>query len=177
MTQTKQHVGFLKIAGTVGVGLLLFWAGTKVPGGSLKLPPALPIPMTSPTPTTSPSKPRLDVVNLETVFHVIRQVETGSHPDPANAVGDQGRSLGPFQISCAYFQDAIDNDSSLYGLEYEGVRDERLAKIIMLSYFERWVPTPWTLENLCRTHNGGPQGRFRDSTLPYWEKCLEVLGR
>ena len=114
-------------------------------------------------------------MDLHQVFDIIRTVETGSHPDPYNAVGDNGRSIGPYQISRAFHQDAIDHDESLYGIDYEGVRDKHIAEIIMLAYFERWVPTPWTFESLCRTHNGGPQGRFRDSTLPYWKKCQELI--
>jgi len=149
-----------KQVGTVGAGLLACWVGMKL--------------LDSPNPiaTAAPSELRLD-----TVFHVIRQVETGGHPDPANAIGDQGRSLGPYQISRAYFQDAVDHDPSLYGLEYDGVRDQRMSEIIMLAYFERWVPTPWTFESLARTHNGGPRGRFKDSTLPYWRKCQEMIPR
>jgi len=149
-----------KQVGTVGAGLLACWMGMEL------------LDSTSPIATAAPSELRLD-----TVFHVIRQVETGGHPDPANAIGDQGRSLGPYQISRAYFQDAVDHDPSLYGLEYEGVRDQRMSEIIMLAYFERWVPTPWTFESLARTHNGGPRGRFKDSTLPYWRKCQEMIPR
>lgn len=114
-------------------------------------------------------------VDLQQVFQIIRTVETGSHPDPYSAVGDNGRSIGPYQISRAYHKDAIDHDESLYGIDYEGMRDEHMAEVIMIAYFERWVPTPWTFESLCRTHNGGPQGRFRDSTLPYWKKCQELI--
>ena len=177
MTQTKQYAGYSRIVGTVGVGLLLFWAGTKVPEDYPRLPPGPPIQISKKTPITSPFSGRVDVVNLARVFDVIREVETGGHPDPYNAVGDQGRSIGPYQISRAYHEDAINADPSLYGIDYEGVRDQRMAEIIMLAYFEHWVPTPWTMEALCRTHNGGPQGRFKDSTLPYWEKCKEVLTR
>ena len=153
-----------KQVGTVGAGLLACWVGVGL--------------MDSPNPiaTAAPSELRLGAVDLDAVLHVIRQVETGGHPDPANAIGDQGRSLGPYQISRAYFQDAIDHDPSLYGLEYECVRDQRMSEIIMLAYFERWVPA-WTMESLCRTHNGGPKGRFMDSTIPYWEKCKAVLTR
>ena len=142
--------------GAVGAGLLALWVGTAL--------------LDSPKPiaTAAPSK-----ISMDEVFHIIRQVETGGHPDPSNAIGDQGRSLGPYQISRAYFQDAVDHDPSLYGLEYECVRDRRMSEIIMLAYFERWVPVPWTMESLARTHNGGPKGRFKDSTLPYWKKCKD----
>ena len=142
--------------GAVGAGLLALWVGTAL--------------LDSPKPiaTAAPSE-----LSMDEVFHIIRQVETGGHPDPANAIGDQGRSLGPYQISRAYFQDAVDHDPSLYGLEYECVRDQRMSEIIMLAYFERWIPTPWTMESLARTHNGGPKGRFKESTLPYWKKCKD----
>ena len=125
---------------------------------------------------TPPSEGSVAVLDIGDVFDVIREVETGGHPNPSEAVGDGGKSIGPYQISRAYYQDSIDHDGSLVGIEYASMRDKHMAEVIMIAYFERWVPTPWTLEMLCRTHNGGPKGRFRDSTLPYWEKCLEALG-
>ena len=106
-------------------------------------------------------------ISIDDIFRVIRQVETGGHPDPYNAIGSSGE-LGPYQITVEYFQDALDYDESLYGLDYEGVRDHRTAQLIMTAYWERYAKLPWTPEELCRLHNGGPTKRGTDA---YWNKC------
>ena len=112
------------------------------------------------------------VIDIDEVFRVIRQAETGGHHDPSNALGDQGKSLGPFQISRAFFADAIQQDESLCGLDYEGVRDDHISQVIMLAYWARYAYLPWTAEDLCRLHNGGPSRRGTDE---YWDKCKKVL--
>jgi len=103
---------------------------------------------------------------LPRVFEAIRVVETGGCEDPSNAVGADGE-LGPFQISRAYFQDAIDHDQGLTGIEYEGVRDSHISRLIMMAYWDRYAKE-WTPEELCRLHNGGPTKRYTDA---YWNKC------
>ena len=118
-----------------------------------------------------PMNPHHFRITIDDVFAVIRQVETGGHPNPYDAVGAAGE-LGPFQITEAYFQDSIEQDPSLFGLEFEGVRDERTARMIMLNYWDRYAPTPWLIEELCRLHNGGPTMRGTDA---YWAKCEELF--
>ena len=112
-------------------------------------------------------------IMIDDIFRVILAVETGGHPDPYNAVGADGE-LGPFQITENYFKDAIEQDPSLYGLEFEGVRDEGFARMIMLNFWDRYATKPWIPEDLCRLHNGGPSMRGTDA---YWEKCKERLFR
>jgi len=114
-----------------------------------------------------------DLIDLEDVFRAIRQVETGGHPSPATAVGDGGRSLGPMQIQKPYFLDAVEHDSSLADLEYEQVKDVEVAKRVMLAYWDRYASSdPWSAQELCRLHNGGPSRRGTDQ---YWAKCRRYL--
>jgi len=114
-----------------------------------------------------PMNPHHFRITIDDVFAVIRQVETGGHPNPYGAVGAAGE-LGPFQITEPYFRDAIEQDPSLYGVDFEGVRDDGFAKMIMLNYWDRYASTPWLAEELCRLHNGGPSMRGTDA---YWAKC------
>lgn len=109
---------------------------------------------------------------LRQLLDAIREVETGGHTDPANARGDGGRSLGPYQISRAYWQ-----DSGVPG-RYHMVRNKAYAERVMKAYWERYCPRELAqrdFQALARTHNGGPKGALRASTLPYWRRVQREL--
>ncbi len=99
------------------------------------------------------------------LFEAIRLVETGGHEDPTNALGDDGKSLGPYQISKAYWLDAIQHCPEIGG-RYEDVKIGRYAERIMMAYWDRYAPDE-TWETLARIHNGGPRGHERSSTDRY----------
>lgn len=111
--------------------------------------------------------------NTDRILHAIRVVETGGESDPANAVGDKGKSIGPFQIQRGYWQDAIDHDPSIGGV-YEDVKNEEYARRIVIAYLSRYCKS-WSDENCARIHNGGPSGHKRKSTVKYWRKVENVL--
>jgi hypothetical protein len=113
-------------------------------------------------------------VNVRDVLDAIRKVETGGHPAPAQAVGDGGRSLGPYQIGRKYWR-----DSGVPG-RYEWVRDTAYAERVILGYWRRHCPDalrPLDAETLARTHNGGPGGPSKRATLPYWHRVRGQLRR
>ena len=112
-----------------------------------------------------------DCVGVTDILEAIREVETGGHPDPANAVGDGGRSRGPMQISRAYFKDAKENNPKLVGVAYEEVSKLSISYVVVLGYWNRYGKT-FTAEELCRLHNGGPSKKGTDA---YWEKCKAIL--
>lgn len=107
------------------------------------------------------------------LFDAIRQVETGGHEDPRNAVGDNGLSIGPYQIQKAYWQDAIEAHPEIGG-QYLHVKDARYAERIMLAYWDRYAPND-SYETLARIHNGGPKGHEKAATLDYWNKVSSHL--
>ena len=119
------------------------------------------------------------------LFDAIRQVETGGHPDPLNAVGDGGTSRGPYQISEAYYNDAVQHDPSLCegDKSYENVYGQgsmEYSEKVMQAYMDRyateaWLGHPATDEDIARIHNGGPNGFRKRSTLKYWEKVQAYL--
>lgn len=123
--------------------------------------------------------------DTDRILDAIRLQETGGHKDPANARGDGGRALGPFQIHRAYWQDAVDHDPSIGG-RYEDVRDEQYARRIVLAYLSRYCPK-WTDENVARIHNGGggilkkknsksaANRRAWDNTTRYWNEIKSKL--
>jgi hypothetical protein len=119
-------------------------------------------------PAASPAAPK-----IERLLDAIRQVETGQHPDPANALGDQGRSLGPYQITYAYWK-----DSGVPG-QYKQVRNRAYAERVVTAYWQRYCPEALARNDwrtLAKVHNGGPRGPQVLKTILYWLKVRQALG-
>jgi hypothetical protein len=117
----------------------------------------------------APTAPPKD---LDLLFDAIREVETGGHSNPENARGDGGRSLGPYQISRAYWK-----DSGVPG-KYRMVRNKVYAERVMKAYWKRYCPRAFSrldFETLARVHNGGPKGAQRTRTLPYWHRVKSEM--
>lgn len=110
------------------------------------------------------------------VLDAIRQVETGAEADPANAIGDGGKALGPYQIHKIYWVDAVEHDPSLVanGETYDNVRNQAYAERVVMAYWSRYAKS-WDAQTLSRIHNGGPKGHRKSSTLGYWTKVKGVL--
>jgi hypothetical protein len=100
------------------------------------------------------------------LLEAIRQVESRGNP---NAVGDNGKAIGSYQIWRTYWQDAVEHDKSIGGV-YENCKNDAYAKRIILAYWDRYAPKDATDEQLARIHNGGPKGHLRSGTLKYWTK-------
>lgn len=125
------------------------------------------------TSSSYPANPEVHPYTLDEILDALRVVETGGEPDGGrDARGDGGRALGPYQIHRAHWVDA-----GLPG-RYEDCRDPLYARREVIAYFERWCPTALVrcdAEVLARVHNGGPNGRSKASTLPYWRKMKAKL--
>ena len=111
--------------------------------------------------------------NLSKVINAIQKVETGGSLDPSNAVGDNGKAIGPYQIHLCYWKDAVDYDKTIGG-KYSDCKDEEYARKIVEAYLCRYCKV-YTNENVARIHNGGPQGHKRSSTVGYWKKVNKEL--
>jgi hypothetical protein len=112
------------------------------------------------------------VSDLSRILAAIRQVETGGRADPTNAVGDDGRSLGPYQITRDYWR-----DSGVPG-RYEWVRNKRYAERVIRAYWQRHCPAAlargdW--RTLARVHNGGPDGVRKWRTIGYCHRVRRQL--
>jgi len=100
-----------------------------------------------------------------------------SNCDPSK-VGDDGDSIGAYQIQYAYWLDAT--EFSGIGGEYEDVLNDEYAQQIILAYWNRYatmkrlgrIPTD---EDKARIHNGGPNGYKKTSTVKYWNKIQNEL--
>jgi len=106
----------------------------------------------------------------ESFWRALHQVETsGRH---GAILGDNGRSLGPLQISRAYWQDAR------VGGRYEQVTDLAYARRVASAYLKRYAPAAWEagdVNTLARVHNGGPAGARKAATLAYAEKVRRAM--
>lgn len=101
------------------------------------------------------------------------------------AVGDNGRSLGPYQIMEGYYNDAVEFNPSLKygGYKYSNVvgpRSYDYSEKVVMSYMGRYATRQRlgrapTNEDIARIHNGGPNGFKSAATLPYWIKVNECL--
>jgi hypothetical protein len=110
--------------------------------------------------------------NVDGILDAIQKVETGGCKDPCNAVGDQGKAIGPYQIHLVYWKDAVQYDPSIGGT-YADCKDLKYARQIVIAYLSRYAPN-WECETVARIHNGGPKGYLRSSTLSYWKKIKKV---
>ena len=128
---------------------------------------------TTPPADASPSSDTKNHKLMKFLFEAIRLVETGGSLDPENALGDGGKSLGPYQISKAYWLDAIQHDPTIGG-SYHDVRYNEYAERIMVAYWDRYAPDH-DLETLARIHNGGPRGHLKTSTEKYWRMCKQHI--
>ena len=116
-----------------------------------------------PTPRVSdPFRPFLDA---------IMQVESGGD---RQAVGDNGRSYGPYQIRLPYWKDA--GGSMWTYLNH--VREPDICEMMMFAYWNRYCRkalSEMDYETLARIHNGGPRGAMKESTKPYWRKVKAAM--
>ena len=116
-------------------------------------------------------------------WDAIRKVESGGCPDPLNAVGDQGRSTGPYQIMKAYHTDAMRVDQKLPAYDsLKGSNSISNSERVMQAYSDRYTTAARfgrepTFEDFARNHNGGPNGYKKDSTIAYFEKVKANLPR
>jgi len=116
--------------------------------------------------------PESDMVRL---LAAIKQVESGGD---ANAIGDQGKALGAFQIWESYWRDGVAYVPSIGG-GYQDCKDSKYAEFVVRAYLARYAPKgkTVTLEMLARIHNGGPRGYLKPATLKYWVKIQKVLAQ
>lgn len=105
----------------------------------------------------------------ESFWRALHLVETSGRHGPI--LGDNGRSLGPLQISRAYFAD------SRVGGTYEQVVDLGFARRVVSAYLKRYAPQAWAagdVVTLARVHNGGPSGARKAATFNYGQKVARL---
>lgn len=108
--------------------------------------------------------------SMDDFFDALWQVESSRRLTPPD--GDDGRSIGPYQIQYPYWK-----DSGVPG-DYYDCRGKEYSERVMLKYWARWCNDAlgsgdW--QTLAMIHNGGPTGDEKDSTLGYWGLVKGVM--
>lgn len=111
-------------------------------------------------------------------FKALHHVETSGRygATPGDFVNGVPRALGPMQIHTAYFK-----DSGVPGTFSQCAGYEFSVRVVS-AYLQKYAPEAWArgdraAETLARTHNGGPQGARRASTLAYSRAVRAAFSR
>jgi len=121
----------------------------------------------------------LATLNTEAqLLDAIWAVESSRQYNPP--AGDNGDSIGPYQIQLPYFKDALEHDKSLRKYKYQDVMDKEVAIKVIKAYWSRYATKARlghepTLEDLARIHNGGLNGFKKESTKKYWAKVQKAM--
>ena len=105
---------------------------------------------------------------FDDLLDAIEQVESGGD---ANAVGDDGWAVGAYQIHKIYVRDTnriLGYDKFTYEDRWDRDKSREMTSIVIQHYGKG------DIETMARTHKC-PTERYKDSTLPYWEKVNAVL--
>ena len=106
---------------------------------------------------------------MQQFFKALGTVESSNND---NAVGDNGKSIGRYQIQYDYWK-----DSGVKG-QYQQVKNHEYAERVMIAYWTRYCPKALKgkdFQTLSRIHNGGPRGHKIKATLKYWAKVKAAL--
>lgn len=125
-----------------------------------------------------------DTLTFDDFLNAIEWIEPGGHAD---AIGDNGRAVGAYQIHKIYVDDVnriLKKLSIWLHFSYEDRWDKAQSRRMieyyvgyyaLIPHLNRHVWRPGDLEKIARIHNGGPTGHTKDSTKPYWEKVKAKL--
>jgi len=109
------------------------------------------------------------------ILFILMTVESGGD---INAIGDDGKAFGAYQLHAAYVQDAADYANQHWN-HYDAfhiTEASQITRAYMARYAtEKRIGRPVTVEDICRIHNGGPNGYKKSSTDAYWAKCKKVI--
>lgn len=157
------------LAVVVIVGLLLAWAalaaGNGLQASGRRIQEKR---LHEHNPVARSPKPEASVDSL---LRAIRHVESAGND---HAVGDAGRSRGPYQIQRGYWRDG-GGESKRYLLD---VWSADACRPVILGYWRRYAPKALAagdLETLARVHNGGPAGAKNPATADYWLRVKNQL--
>jgi hypothetical protein len=121
-------------------------------------------------------------VEMRTIEDLLDAIEWVESKGATNAVGDNGRAVGAYQIHPCYVEDIGWGWSGGERLSdddrYDRDKSREMVKRYLSHYatYRRLNRYP-TLEDMARIHNGGPDGWEKESTLPYWERIQKVLDK
>lgn len=117
-------------------------------------------------------------MNYSRLIDAIVAVETGGHPNPERAVGDDGRSLGILQIQKGVVEDVnrVHGSRFTWADAYDPVKARAICQAYLAHYaVPSRIGTMNPYEAAARIWNGGPQGHIKVATLAYWLRVQKHL--
>lgn len=112
--------------------------------------------------------------SMSYLLEAISWVESKHNPE---AVGDNGRAIGAYQIHKEY----VDDVNRIYGtgFTYEDRKDpeksKRMVRLYLRYYgarYEQITGKKVTVDILARIHNGGPNGWKKRATIDYADNVV-----
>ena len=110
-----------------------------------------------------------DTEELELLLDAIAQVESNGNPQ---AVGDNGKALGMYQIHRAYWRDGTRLLDVAW--EYAHATNPQKARRVVRAYLLHYGRGK-SLLDMARIHNGGPRGHRKQATLKYARRIAALL--
>ena len=113
----------------------------------------------------------IDTTRCQTYEDLLNAIEWVESRGDANAIGDDGRAVGAYQLTKIYVDDInrlanIHNMDTPFNYELRFNKEaSRLMAIIYMTYYVNRIDGPITDEYMARIHNAGPDG-WRDD--PEW---------
>ena len=97
-----------------------------------------------------------------------------------NAIGDNGKAVGAFQIHKIYVDDvnSFSSEKFTYEDRKNKEKSQKIVKLYLEHYgksYEKKTGKKATNEVLARIHNGGPKGYNKEATKNYWKKVENNL--
>lgn len=108
-------------------------------------------------------------MNLTNLITALIAVESGGRD---NAIGDNGRAIGPLQIHRAVVLDVNRITGSHY--RHHDMTNRAQARAVCEAYLRHYGRGAST-EQLARRWNGGPAGDRKQATEAYWAKVKKYL--
>ena len=108
-------------------------------------------------------------MNLTNLITALITVESSGNDQ---AIGDNGRALGPLQIHRGVVLDVNRITGSHY--RWESMTNRAQARAVCEAYLTHYGRGAST-EQLARTWNGGPTGDRKTATVTYWGKVKKQI--
>jgi hypothetical protein len=108
-------------------------------------------------------------MNLNNLITALMIVESSGNDQ---AIGDNGRALGPLQIHRGVVQDVNRITGSNY--RHSEMTNRAQARAVCEAYLKHYGRGK-TTEEQARIWNGGPTGDRKTATLAYWRRIQKVI--
>ena len=108
-------------------------------------------------------------MNLHSLISALMIVESSGNDQ---AIGDNGRALGPLQIHREVVLDVNRITGSHY--RHQDMTNRVAARAVCQAYLEHYGRGK-SLEDQARIWNGGPSGHKKAATVSYWRRVKEAI--